>query len=104
MNPQVESKDSQPPLEERRLRLDEQRLQLEGSFARKWLPTLATLMVGVIAAMFSYVQQQGAIQATERARIEAHAKDEHEWGIKVIGMYFDKRELFDLTANTEQAA
>jgi hypothetical protein len=65
--------------------------------------------------MFSYVQQQNAIQetersridakeATERARIEAQTKEEHEWGLKVIDMYFAKRELFDLTTNTEQAA
>jgi hypothetical protein len=65
--------------------------------------------------MFSYVQQQNAIQetertridakeATERARIEAQAKEEHEWGLKVIDMYFTKRELFDLTTNSEQAA
>jgi hypothetical protein len=104
MNPQTEGKDSPLPLEERRLRLDEQRLHLDDSFARKWLPTLVTLMVGLIAGMFSYVQQQNAIQATERARIEAQAKDEHEWGVKVIEMYFNRRELFDLKANTEQAA
>jgi hypothetical protein len=61
-------------------------------------------MVGLIAGMFSYVQQQNAIQATERARIEAQAKDEREWGFKVIDMYFSKRELFDLTKNPEQAA
>lgn len=43
-------------IEERRLLLDEQRLLLDNSFARKWLPTLVTLMVGLIAGMFSYVQ------------------------------------------------
>jgi hypothetical protein len=57
-------------------------------------------MVGLIAAMFTYIQQL----ATERARIEAVAKDEREWGFKVIEMYFTKRELFDLTKNPEQAA
>ncbi len=90
-------------IEERRLLLDEQRLLLDNSFARKWLPTLATLMVGLIAAMFSYVQQQNAVQATERARIEARAKDEREWGFKVVEMYFSNRELFDLTKNPAQA-
>lgn len=103
MEPRNNDIDSQLPVEERRLRIDEMRLLLDNSFARKWLPTLVTLMVGLIAGMFSYVQQQNAIQATERTRIEAQAKDEREWGFKVIEMYFSKRELFDLTKNTEQA-
>lgn len=90
-------------LEERRLRLDEMRLDLDHSFARKWLPTLATLMVGVIAAMFSYVQQQASIEETKRARIEAKAKEEHDWGVKVIEMYFSNHELFDLTKDPETA-
>ena len=76
--------DSQLSFDERRLRIDEKRLLIDNSFARKWLPTLATLMVGLIAGMFSYVQQQNAIQATERSRIEAKSKDEREWGFKVI--------------------
>ena len=76
MEPRNENNDPQIPIEERRLLIDEGRLRLENSFARKWLPTLATLMVGLIAAMFSYVQQQNAIQATERAWIEAKIKDE----------------------------
>jgi hypothetical protein len=71
MEPRREVNESQLSVEERRLRLDKKRLLLENSFARKWLPTLVTLMVGLIATMFSYVQQQIAIQATERARIEA---------------------------------
>jgi len=96
--------DSAPSLEERRFALDKQRLGLDNSFARKWLPTLVTLMVGLIAGMFSYVQQQESLQATERARIEARAKDEREWGFKVVEMYFSKRELFDLTKNAETAA
>lgn len=100
--------------EERRLRLEEARFALENSFARKYLPILATFMVGIIAAMFSYVQQQNSIEETkrtqieanakdERTRIEAKAKDEREWGYKVIGMYFEKRELFDLTKNPKDA-
>ena len=104
MEPRNEGSTSQFPVEERRLRLDEKRLLLDSSFARKWLPTLVILMAGLIAGMFSYVQQQNAIQATERARIEAQAKDEREWGFKVIEMYFSKHELFDLTKNSEQAA
>jgi hypothetical protein len=115
MDPTNEPSDPQLSVEERRLRLDERRLLIDDSFARKWLPTLVTLTIGLIAAMFGYVQQQSAIQeteraridakeATDRARIEAQAKEEHEWGLKVIDMYFTKRELFDLTTNPEQAA
>lgn len=104
MEPRNEGNRSELTVDERRLRLDEKRLLLDNSFARKWLPTLVTLMVGLIAGMFSYVQQQNAIQATERARIEAQAKDEREWGFKVIEMYFSKREIFDLTENPKQAA
>ncbi|MBW2480731.1 MAG: hypothetical protein JRF38_12135 [Deltaproteobacteria bacterium] len=103
MEPSNQHNDPQIPIEERRLLIDEGRLRLDNSFARKWLPTLATLMVGLIAAMFSYVQQQNSIQATERARIEAKIKDEREWGFKVIEMYFNKHVLFDLTKNPEQA-
>jgi hypothetical protein len=104
MEPTKEGNDSQLPVEERRLRLDEKRLLLDNTFAKKWLPTLVTLMVGLIAGMFSYVQQQNAIQTTERARIEAQSKDEREWGFKVIEMYFTKRELFDINKNSEQAS
>jgi len=95
---------SQLTFEERRLRLEEMRLALDHSFARKWLPTMATIMVGIIAGMFSYVQQQASIEETKRARIEAKAKDEREWGFKVIEMYFSNRELFDLTKNPEASA
>jgi len=104
MAPRNEGDDSQLPVEERRVRLDEKRLLLENSFARKWLPTLVTLMAGLIAGIFGYVQKQNEIQATERARIEAQSRDEREWGFKVIEMYFSKREIFDLTKNAEQAA
>ena len=90
--------------EEHRLRLEETRLALDNSFARKWLPTLATLMVGVIAAMFSYIQQQASIEETNRTRIEAKAKEEREWGFKVIEMYLSNREHFDLTKDPEAAA
>jgi hypothetical protein len=103
MEPRHKDNDSQLSFDERRLRIDEKRFFLDNSFARKWLPTLATLMVGLIAGMFSYVQQQNSIQATERARIEAKSKDEREWGFKVIEMYFSNRELFDLSKNPEQA-
>jgi hypothetical protein len=100
--------------EERRLRLEEQKIALESSFARKWLPTLATLMVGLIAGMFSFVQQQNSIEATKRARdasaeetrraeIDAKAKSERDYGFKVIEIYLDKRELFDLTKNPATA-
>jgi hypothetical protein len=103
-----------PTLEERRLRLEELRLALEHSFARKWLPTLATIMVGLIAGMFGYVQQHAATEETERvrqasveetarARIDAEAKDKREWGFKIVDMFFDKRDLFDLTKNPDAA-
>lgn len=91
------------PMEERRLHLEEMRLALDHSFARKWLPTLATIMVGAIAAMFSYVQQQASIEETKRARNEAKTNDEREWGFKVVEMYFNKREIFDLRKNPETA-
>ena len=89
--------------EERRLRLEEDRLALETSFARKWLPTVATMVVGVIGGAFSVVQYLNSLEETERAGIETKAKDEREWGFKVIEMYFDEHELFDLTNNPEQA-
>lgn len=99
----MKTDDDQPTPEERRLRLEETRLALENSFAKKWLPTLATVIIGLIAGMFGYVQHQGSIEETKRARIESKAKDEREWGFKVIEMYFNKRELFDLTKNAETA-
>jgi hypothetical protein len=103
MEPTTEGNDPHLPIEERRIRLDEQRLHLESSFARKWLPALVTLMAGLIAAMFGYFQQRIAADATEKARVQADAKNEHEWGVKVTEMYFNKRELFDFTKNAEQA-
>jgi hypothetical protein len=103
-----------PSMEERRFTLDEERLRLDSSFARKWLPTLGTLVVGLWAAVFGWVQynntqaqaaaaKNDAGHKEELARIEAHAKDEREWGFKVVEMYFNKRELFDLTQNRDQA-
>jgi len=95
--------DAQLSFDERRLRLEERRLDLDSSFARKWLSTLATLMVGVIAGMFSYAQQQNAIEETKRTRIESKARDKREYGFKVIELYLNRRELFDLTKNPEAA-
>ncbi len=100
--------------DERRFRLDAKRLALDRSFAKKWLPTLATIMVGIIAGMFSLVQHLSSLEETERARIEAKAidervrieakiKDEREWGFKVVDLYFSKRELFDFEKNPEKA-
>jgi hypothetical protein len=94
---------SRPALEERKLELDERRFQLENSFARKWLPTVGTIVIGFVATVFGYVQSQNASQATERFRIEAKSKDEHDWAVKVVEMYLTKRDLFDLTTNPEQA-
>src|SRR6185436_12871394 len=106
--------DLQLTYDERRLRLEERRLALESSFARKWLSTLATLMVGLIAGMFSYVQQRNSIEETKRARevaieetkraqLESKTKDEREYGFKVIELYLNRHELFDLTKNPEMA-
>lgn len=103
MEARNEGNDTNQSAEDRHIGLEEKRLLFDNSFARKWLPTLVTLMVGLIAGMFSYVQQQRAIQATEQARIIEQAKDEREWGLKVIELYFSKRELFDITKNPEQA-
>lgn len=102
-------------LQERRLDLEERRMDLEHSFAKKWLPTLATIIVGVIAGIFGYVQKNASIQETrrvqieeeakeDRLRIEAQIQDEREWGYKVVELYFNKRELFDFQANPEMAA
>ena len=93
-----------PSVEERRLALETQRVALEGSFARKWLPTIATVVIGSSAALLGYVQNKVSNEATERARMEARSKDEREWGFKIVEMYFQKRELFDLSKNPEQAS
>jgi hypothetical protein len=61
-------------------------------------------MVGLIAVIFGYVEQDSQSQQTDRARIEAKARDSLAWAFKVVEMYFDKRELFDLTKNTDQAS
>ncbi len=96
--------DQQPPgIEERRLKLDEERLRLENSFARKWLSGLATIVVALVAGSFTYVEHRKTEESTERIKIETRAKDEREWGLKVVEMYFNKRELFDLTRNRDQA-
>lgn len=89
--------------DERHLRIEEQRLALDRSFARKWLPTLVTLTVGAVAAIFGFVEHQGSIEETKRAAFEARVKDEHEWGAQVVQMYFQNRELFDLAKNPETA-
>ena len=107
--------DKPPSVEERRIKVDEERLSLDKSFARKWFPTLVTLVVGFIAAVFGYVQHTNTTEATERARIDAGArdtqariearpKDEREWGFKVVEMYFENRDLFDFTKDPKQAA
>jgi hypothetical protein len=94
-------------LEERRLALEEQRLALENSFAKKWFPIVAASMVPVVVAMIGLFQYWDSQRVTKRLReeskIEASVKDEREWGLKVIEIYFSKRELFDLTKNPEQA-
>jgi hypothetical protein len=93
-----------PSVDERRLAIEEKLLALERSFARKWLPTLATVVIGLSAGLLGYVQNKVSNDATERARTEARSKDEREWGFKVVEMYFQKRDLFDLSKNSEQAS
>jgi len=96
--------DHQPSgIEELRLKLDQERLRLESSFARKWLPGLATIVVAFVAGSFTYVEHRKTEEAAKRTQIETRAKDEREWGLKVVEMYFNKRELFDLTRNRDQA-
>jgi hypothetical protein len=90
-------------LEERKLLVDERRLFLDSSFARKWLPTLATVVAGLIAAIFGYVEKQHSVEQTIRLNNDAKARGQNEWGVKVVEMYFNKRELFDLGKNPEQA-
>lgn len=103
MTIQNDNSQAAPSIDERKLELDQQRLRLESSFARKWFPTLATVMVGLVASIFGCVQQQNAVQATQRVQIEARSKDEREWGFKVVEMYLTNRKLFDLTSNPELA-
>jgi hypothetical protein len=102
--PSTESKET---IESRRLALDEQRLALESSFARKWLPALGTAMVGLIAAGFGFIQHLNALAATRQAAAtaseESKSKNEREWGFKVVDLYLGKRELFDLAKNGAQA-
>lgn len=93
-----------PSIDERRLDIDTQRLRLESSFARKWLPTVATAVIGFSAALLGFIQNKISNDATERSRNEARLKDEREWGFKVVEMYFEKRELFDLGKHPDQAA
>jgi hypothetical protein len=94
-------------LEARRLELDEKRLELENSFARKWFPTLATMIAGVVATLLSFgVTERARIDArtaTQSTEFEAKKKDEREWGIKVVELYLDKRDLFDLARKPDQA-
>lgn len=92
-------------LDERRVLLEEQRLLLERSFAKKWFPTLATLTIAFVAGVFGFVQQQISTGATDRATIESRTRSELEWGFKVIELYLTKRdELFDIAKNPERAS
>src|SRR5262249_19779821 len=95
--------DHDAALERDRLRLEEMRFELDRSFARKWWPTMATLMAGLIGAMFSYAQFRAKALDDRVMRDDAKVKDEREWGIKVVEMYFKNRDFFDLTKNSEAA-
>lgn len=89
--------------EERRILVDEKRLALDNSFARKWWPTVATLVAAAIGGLFAWVQTNQATQETKRARIDADAKELHEWQSRIVNLYFDRRELFDVTKNPDDA-
>lgn len=104
MNSQGEPSASISGLEEKRLALDETRLRLDQSFAKKYLPALVTVVAGLIAAMFSFVQHQSSLEETKRAQIAANERSEREYGFKVLDMYFTQHDLFDLAENPEQAA
>jgi hypothetical protein len=120
--------DSTLSTEERRLLLDaykaeveSRKVELDSSFARKWFPTIATVIAGLVAGFFSLVQQQNALEATRQTQIRADSaadlaqasakadadretlRKEREWGFKIIEMYFTKGELFDITKNSEAA-
>jgi hypothetical protein len=95
--------DPAPTIEERRLRLDEERLNLEKSFAKKWFSTFATVTVAFVAGVFGFVQQQVTIRASQQANIEAKARNELEWGFKVLELYLNKRDSFDIRKNPEEA-
>ncbi len=90
--------------EEKRIRLEEQRVQLEQSFAKKWLPTLAVLTVAFVAGIFGYVQQKINAGATDRATIEAINRNQLEWGFKAIELYVMKQEQFDMARDPERAS
>lgn len=89
--------------EERRIVLDEQRLALDNSFARKWWPTVATLVAAAIGGLFAWVQTYQAAQETQRARYDAETRELHEWQTRIANLYFDRRELFDVTKNPDAA-
>lgn len=90
---------NQPPqIEERRLKLEQERLRLDSSFARKWLPTLATVVIGFLGAVFGFAQYINTTEETKRARIdantretlaqsEARTRNERDWSIKIVEMY-----------------
>lgn len=94
-------------IEEKRLQLDEKKFLLESSFAKKWWPTLATFMAGLIAVGFDYLQniqsKKDENLAKDLAKIAEDAKNEREFGIKVIDIYLRNSELFDFNRNPQQA-
>jgi hypothetical protein len=98
--------DAHPSLtpEERHLRLEEQRVKLDQSFAKKWLPTLAVLTVAFVAGIFGYVQQSINAGATDRATIEAKKRSEFEWGFKTIELYVTKQDEFNMAKDPERAS
>lgn len=90
-------------LEERRLRLEERRLSHEESFPKKWLPTIVTLSLGVVAACFSYVQHANAELDARERNSEIKAQNEREWGMRTVDIYFEKQHLFDFSKDPERA-
>ena len=102
-------------IEERRLSLEEKRLALENSFAKKWFPALAAVTAPLIIAIIGYFQHLDSRQVTERtqiqqreeterARVDAALQDEREWGFKVVTMYISNRDIFDLRQNPDSAS
>jgi hypothetical protein len=97
-------------VETRRIDIEEAKLALESSFAKKWAPTIVSLLIAWITASLTYIQVHSAdestktaMQATQLARIQEQERSEREYGLKVMERYLSKPDLFDMTSNAEQA-
>ena len=90
--------------DERMAKVEELRLELEKSFAKKWFPTIVALTVAFVAGVFGFIQQQLTVGATTQATMETKSHNEHEWGFEVVQLYVTRQELFDITKNPEHAS